>query len=895
MTPDGGAVRPEKIAPHSIQAEEAVLGSVLIAPECLFSLSFLSAADFFIVRNGWVWEALSAIQQRGEAIDLLTVKVELQVAGRLDSVGGSAYLTYLMNNTPTHLHAETYGRLVERAAIRRRLLAAASDIAQTALEENAEIAAVVDHCEAVLFGVTGAQGAQDLVPLRDLASALYDKTEYLYQNPDAIPGLPTGFKDLDGLLDGLQPQTLNILAARPGFGKTSLALNIAVVNARLGKRIAFFSMEMSREALTRRMAAADTGINTHKLRAGNLDEREWGLFTEATSRIATYPLFIDDTGTVTPLKIAAKCRRMAREQGLDLVVIDYLQLMARDGRSDGATNDLSSITRALKLLSGELRVPILALSQLSRAVEGRQDKHPMLSDLRQSGCLTGETKIYLPEDGRFVQISELVGKTPARVQSLNQTTWKLETAEAISAFPTGVKPVYKLSTKLHRQIRATANHQFLTLTGWKRLDDLTDNDHIAVPRRLDGPLRPTMTDEELALLGHLIGNGCVLPRHAIQYTTPDPALGQIVMALALQVFGGAVKPRLVTEKTYYQVYLPSSRRLTHGKRNPVSEWFTRLGVCGLRSYEKHVPDAVFAQPEVQIGVFLRHLWATDGSIRALANHHPSVFYASSSERLSRDVQTLLLRLGMNAVILQVRQGAKGRPQHVVEVSGASDLRLFAEKIGGIGAVREEGIAGILQYLDAHVANTNRDVISAEVWHSLILPAIDRSAMSRYEFQRTIGKTYSGPGLYRQNVSRQRLQRIADVLESPQIAELAQSDVYWDRVLSIEPDGEEQVFDLTVPRNANFVANNIIAHNSIEQDADVVMFIYREEMYNPASQRQGEADIIVAKQREGPTGTITLYFRKEITQFTEMERKTLNLTDWGGNGHSHAAPPERDEA
>lgn len=387
---------PDRLGPSSVEAEEATLGSILVSPDVLLVvIGFLRAADFFIVRNGWVYEAILAIHSRGDAIDTLTVIQELRNRGKLDDIGGSAYITYLVNNTPTHVHGETYARMVERAAIRRRLLSAATEIARTALEDDAEISDVIQHCEATIFGVTNGRLRSDLVSAAEIASALYDTTEYLYNNPNAIPGLPTGFKDLDAVLDGLQPGTLNLLAARPGFGKTSLALNVATTAGKHGDATAFFSMEMSRAALMRRMIAADTGINSHKLRSGKLDEREWGLYTEATARIGNYPIHIDDTGATTPHQIAAKCRRIAREQGLALVVIDYLQLIARDGRSENATQDLSSISRSLKLLASELGIPILALSQLSRAVEGRQDKRPMLSDLRQSGALEQDADVVM--------------------------------------------------------------------------------------------------------------------------------------------------------------------------------------------------------------------------------------------------------------------------------------------------------------------------------------------------------------------------------------------------------------------------------------------------------------------------------------------------------------------
>jgi replicative DNA helicase len=393
-----GSSHPEKLAPNSPEAEEAVLGSILINPDSIYEVgAFLQASDFFIVRNAWVWDAINAVQERGEAIDNLTVIEELRNRGQLDQVGGSAYITYLINNTPTHIHAETYGRIVERAAIRRRLLTAASDIAQTALEENAEINDVIDHAESTLFGVTERRLRKEVIPLRLAVSDYFDRIEYLYTHQDEPLGLPTGFTDLDRLLGGLQKSDLCIIAARPGVGKTSFMLSMALNASRLGNaRVAIYSMEMSTEQLVQRLVSAETGINSQKLRLGDLDEREWGLFVEATGKLGNFRLYLDDTPALSIPQIRTKSRRLYREHGLDLVIIDYLQLMtAGVGRNDNRVQEISYITRGLKELARELNVPVLAAAQLSRAVEQRQDKRPQLSDLRESGSIEQDADIVL--------------------------------------------------------------------------------------------------------------------------------------------------------------------------------------------------------------------------------------------------------------------------------------------------------------------------------------------------------------------------------------------------------------------------------------------------------------------------------------------------------------------
>jgi replicative DNA helicase len=477
----------------------------------------------------------------------------------------------------------------------------------------------------------------------------------------------------------------------------------------------------------------------------------------------------------------------------------------------------------------------MALSQLSRSVESRQSKVPQLSDLRESGCITGDSLVYMPDTGTYQPIGQLVGETGFHALALNTETWQLEPREVTNVFTTGHKPVYRLTTRLGRTMRATANHKFLTMRGWQRLDQLAAGMHLALPRHLPGPTQATMSDEELALLGHLIGDGCTLPTHAIHYTTHELALAETVASLATVVFGDTVIPRIKKEREWYQVYLAPGQHLTHHVHNPVGEWLRKLGLFGLRSYEKFVPERVFAQPVEGIAKFLRHLWSTDGcmNFRIGKKHYAGVYYASSSLRLAEDVQSLLLRCGVNATLSRHAHINKGRDQYHVHISGKSELEHFMASIGALSKKKTIHQEAILM-------------------------------------QEAPGNANCGTGLYEQNLSRERAARLAVVVASETIAQLAQSDVYWDRIQSIEAEGEEEVYDLTVDGLHNFVVNNYISHNSIEQDSDIVMFIYRDDVYNPESEQKNIANLILAKHRNGPVGEVSLYFQPSQTRFRDLE-------------------------
>jgi replicative DNA helicase len=392
-----------QLMPHSREAEEAVIGSVLINPESYYDVAeFLTPDDFYIHRLRWVWEGFTRLHEQRTPIDLLTITEDLDNQGQLAEIGGPAYLTSLVNNVPTSLHAEAYGQIIAQTAVRRRMLQAANAIAKTAYREDIGIEAAINEAEKAVFSVSERRLTSDLQPIKQVLSDYYDRLDQLARRDDEIFGVPTGFIDLDRLLGGLQPSDLLIIAGRPGQGKTSFLMSGAKNAAQIYKKnVAIFSMEMSNEQLVQRLISQETGINSQRMRTAKLEEHEWTLIAEAMDALGETHIFLDDTPAITPTQMRAKCRRLHMEFGLDMIVVDYLQLMQGDTRTDNRVQEVSYISRNLKVLARELNVPVLAAAQLSRAVEQRSDKRPVLSDLRESGSLEQDADIvmfiYRPE------------------------------------------------------------------------------------------------------------------------------------------------------------------------------------------------------------------------------------------------------------------------------------------------------------------------------------------------------------------------------------------------------------------------------------------------------------------------------------------------------------------
>jgi replicative DNA helicase len=402
---------PDKITPANPEAEESVLGALLIDPDAVIRVaSFLRADDFYREKNGWLYQAILDLHERRQPADFITVVDELERRNQLQETGGATYITTLINNTPTAVHVEHYAHIVERTATLRRLIGAAGNIAALAYEEADDLDELVDRAEQLIFGVSERRVRRDLTPVRQIMHGVVDRIDFLHRHKGGILGVPSGFSKIDKLLGGFQKSDLIVLAARPGVGKTSLALNIAVNAAkRHAQRVAFFSMEMSNEQLVQRLLAAETGINQQRLRMGEIEDDEWQMLVEAAGVLSDTLLFIDDTPAMSALELRTKARRLQAEFGLDLVIVDYLQLMRGEARSENRVQEISYITRSLKSLARELEAPLIAISQLSRAVESRSDHKPILSDLRESGSIEQDSDIVM-----FIYREELIKENTER-------------------------------------------------------------------------------------------------------------------------------------------------------------------------------------------------------------------------------------------------------------------------------------------------------------------------------------------------------------------------------------------------------------------------------------------------------------------------------------------------
>ncbi|MEL7646059.1 MAG: replicative DNA helicase [Anaerolineaceae bacterium] len=377
--------------------EEAVIGAILVTPiKYLDVSSILQTDDFYYRSHQWIWQAFQNLYSSDPTFDLLTVKQELEAQGHLEEVGGVEYLAGLTNQAPSSLHAEAYARNISALAARRRLLTAANEVAKLAYRKDINVDTVIDQAEQSIFGVSQERYKHDLVPIKDIAGQYYDRLTEMSLQTGVVSGLETGLKSVDKVLDGLQKSDFIIVAGRPGQGKTGFLIGIAKhVGLQLKRNVAVFSLEMSSEQMLQRLLAQATDIDSQKLRSARLSEEEMNRSVSALGVLAEANIYIDDTPAITPLQMRTKCRRLQMEYGLDLVIVDYLQLMSAEVKTDNRVQEVSYISRYLKVLARELKVPVIAAAQLSRAVESRPDRQPMLSDLRESGSLEQDADIVM--------------------------------------------------------------------------------------------------------------------------------------------------------------------------------------------------------------------------------------------------------------------------------------------------------------------------------------------------------------------------------------------------------------------------------------------------------------------------------------------------------------------
>ncbi|MFC1710392.1 LAGLIDADG family homing endonuclease, partial [Patescibacteria group bacterium] len=444
---------------------------------------------------------------------------------------------------------------------------------------------------------------------------------------------------------------------------------------------------------------------------------------------------------------------------------------------------------------------------------------------------------------------------------------KLVPARVSKVFPSGRKVVYKLTFKSGKVIMGSGNHPFYSLAGWKRLDKLEKGERIATPRILStrSVKESKLNNNRLILLAHLIGDGCYVKRQPLHYTNSDMELIKMVEKAAKSEF--AVIPRIVKQESWFHLYLSAAAKLARGIRNPIVKWLDEdLNIYGQRSKEKHVPEKVFVQDVKGIALFLKHLWSTDGCVYVYnkGKRKVTLYYASSSITLARDVSHLLLKLGILSTITKsIKKGYD--PVFNVQVQGKVQQLKFFKEIGIVGKKQIKAKEAI-NLLESIEENPNNDVIPSEVWSMIEKIRVDRNLTTR-EFHKKLGWSYSGTQRHKNGVSRKRLKKINSLLKDDQLMNIINSDLFWDEVVDIKRIGTKKVYDVTVPKCASFVANDIIVHNSIEQDSDVVMFIWRED-----EEKIENVSIEIAKHRNGPLRSIKMFFRGDRIKFYGRETK-----------------------
>jgi len=853
--------------PHSLEAEQSVLGGILLSDRTMYGLVIeegLKADDFYRDRHRLIYESMLTLYRESEPIDVLTVSEHLRSTGKLEQAGGKAAIDELTGGVPGLGGIRRYAQIVREHALMRRLLSTTYEIQASVLNHAAAPRDLVEQAERAMLEVAHDDRQKDFRTIDDILDDELRKMEKLSREGTSLTGTPSGFRDLDEITGGFQPGNLIVIAARPSMGKSALVTNIAE-NAAIdhGRPVALFSLEMSETELAQRFVASQGRIKGDELRKGRVPDSKWPKILQASAKLAAAPLFIDDSSDVGITEIRAKARRLHQQQPLGLIIIDYLQLLRADARVESRVQQVGEMSRGLKILARELNVPVIALSQLSRAVESRTDKKPLLSDLRE--CVTGDTLVTLA-DGSRTPIAELVGEAP-EVVAVGEDDRVLR-ARSDWVWKVGRRPVLSMKLASGRQLRATPDHRVRTGRGWQPLREIAAGDRVALARRLPSPPQPERwPDDRVILLGHLIGDGSYLTHQPLRYTTASEDNSAAVALAAEREFGATVN-RHEGRGNWHQLVISGNGDRWHPAG--AGRWLRELGIWNQRSAEKRVPAAAFQLDDGQIALLLRHLWATDGTIWVgpTANgkrHAARVAFATVSEGLARDVSALLLRVGIVARLSRLVQHT-GTDLFNVDVSGSADQRRFLARVGGFGPKAEHATTLRLRLADIH-PNPNVDTLPLDVWQ-IVRARMAEQGVPQRQMATLRGTSYGGTSHYRFAPSRRVLAEYAAILDDAALASLCEGDLFWDRVVAVESAGQEDVYDLTVPGPSCWLADGIVTHNSgqIEQDADLVAFIFREEYYDKETERAGIADIIIAKHRNGAIGDVELTFAKEYPKF-----------------------------
>ena len=778
--------------PHDNVAEQSVLGGMLLSKDAIADVvEVLRGVDFYKPAHESIYDAVISLYGRGEPADAITVGDELTKRGEIERIGGVAYLHSLIASVPTAANAGFYAEIVRERAVLRRLVEAGTKIAQLGYSQDGEVDDIVNEAQGEIYQVAERRTSEDYVVLSEVMESAVDEIEAA-GNREGMQGVPTGFIELDELTHGFQGGQMIVIAARPAMGKSTFALDIArSASIKHNMTSVIFSLEMSRNEIAMRLLSAEGTLQMQDLRAGTLQDEQWAKIAQIMGKMDSAPLFIDDSPNMSLMEIRAKCRRLKQKHDLKLVVLDYLQLMSSGKKVESRQQEVSEFSRALKLLAKELEVPVIALSQLNRGSEQRTDKKPQVSDLRESGCLTGDTRILRADTGAETTMRDLYesGEKDVPVWALADDLRYVQ-RPMTHVFSTGVKPVYRLRLASGREVRATANHKFFTYSGWRALGDLGVGDRLGIPRHVGAPTSSmAMGDAEVSALG------------------------------------------------------------------------ARL--AGLST----VPASVFGLPKDQVRLLLSSAWSSSGSVSEAGSAECGEISltTTTSRAAANAVARLLLRFGIVGAVSCSNDSAAA--SSAVSIDEFEDQLMFLEQIpvNGESAVAAAQLRSALRAAKAEKAAPGSSGMY-NAWDEVRGLLENRVSVGD---DSSLSAVANGGTVTMTRPPQSRLEEVISALDTHDLDMMAMNDLYWDRIVSIEEDGVEEVFDATVVGAHNFVANGVTVHNSIEQDADMVILLHREDVYDKESPRAGEADVIVAKHRNGPTKTIVVAFQGHYSRFANM--------------------------
>ncbi len=865
-----------RIPPHSTEAEESIVGGIFLENSAFDRVGDLvTAEDFYVERNARIFGAMAGLAEGGLPMDAVTVSERLKQHGELARIGGVAYLAELSEKVATAANIEHYARIVREQAMLRRMIRVSTEIVEQAFDATGDAAEFIDRAERAIFEVSERSARTGLMRIEELIPDAVSGIEALIDRKSEVTGVPTGFGDLDRLTAGFQPCDLIIVAGRPSMGKTAFCLNVAehvAIPRTLGPEervtgVAIFSLEMSREQVVMRMLCSQASLSMSDVRIGRIQSKQYGDLARSAGRLGHAPIYIDDTPSLSATELRARARRLKRdpEANLGLIIVDYLQLMRGSGREDNREQEISSISRSLKALAKELHVPVIALSQLNRQVELRSDKRPVMADLRE--CVTGDTLVMLAE-GRRVPVRDLLGQSPTVVSM--QADGSLCAARCDAVWRVGRRAVWQIELASGRKIRATSDHRLLGTNGWKRVRQLRTGDHLALAWRVPEPSCAAVWPAgAAALLGHVAAEG-QWSGASVRMRPRSAAHAKFVERVARAAFAAEV--RFADEKKRTGPFELAGARLTR--------WLAECGCtreAGSPSGFQRIPPSVYGLGHDDLALFLRHLCAGAGAIGPGPGHDDnrdagaSVRFSVASEMMAADVAALLMRFGVVGRIVRLEHPSSGRQYRVV-VREREELRRYARGIGAF-ATQERRLERLVEDLGEEKAEQTR-------WRMPVALAASAVGLLRERgvIELPIAEAVSSGARHaaapRSQLSRATVRRFAEKFDDNVLRTLCASDVYWDRIVSIAPAGRAEVYDLTVPETASWLADGIVTHNSgaIEQDADLITFIYRDEVYHRDTESPGIAEIIIAKQRNGPTGLIELAFEKEFTRFRGVSHR-----------------------